>query len=150
MYANGHPNPCLVANKAQLEWFMFNDSNCAQLQLGLIVGAHTLCEFEFLNVCTIDIFLWFSQWFENFDTNMCTYLHCRYEAEMKMLADAAAEAKRKHDEWYANLGYSELSLKSAYKIQKMWRGYLVRRVWGKVLQKLKKKRLKAAKKGKKK
>lgn len=69
---------------------------------------------------------------------------------MKMLADAAAEAKRKHDAWYANLGYSELSLKSAYKIQKIWRGYLVRRVWGKILKKLRKKRLKAAKKGKKK
>ena len=75
---------------------------------------------------------------------------CRYDKEMDILAKAEAEAKRKHDEWYANLGFSELSLKSAYKIQKIWRGYLVRRVWGKVLKKLRKKRLAAKKKGKKK
>lgn len=69
-----------------------------------------------------------------------------------MEANAKAEAKEKKrlDDWYANLGYSELSLKSAYKIQKIWRGYLIRRVWGKVLKKLRKKRLAAKKKGKKK
>lgn len=75
---------------------------------------------------------------------------CRYDAEMEQIAKAEAAEKKKQDDWYANLGKSELSLKSAYKIQKIWRGYLVRRVWGKVLKKLRKKRLAAKKKGKKK
>ncbi|KAG0570913.1 hypothetical protein KC19_6G196900 [Ceratodon purpureus] len=74
----------------------------------------------------------------------------QYDAEMEANAKAEAKEKKRLDDWYANLGYSELSLKSAYKIQKIWRGYLIRRVWGKVLKKLRKKRLAAKKKGKKK
>lgn len=73
----------------------------------------------------------------------------RYNKEMAAIAAAKAEEIRKQEEFYANQGYMELSLKSARKIQRIWRGYLVRRIWRKVLKKLKKKRLKEAKKNKK-
>jgi hypothetical protein len=73
----------------------------------------------------------------------------RYNKEMAAIAAAKAEEIRKQEEFYGNQGYMELSLKSACKIQRMWRGYLVRRIWRKVLKRLKKKRLKEAKKNKK-
>lgn len=73
----------------------------------------------------------------------------RYNKEMTAIAAAKAEEIRKQEEFYANQGYMELSLKSARKIQRIWRGYLVRRIWRKVLKRLKKKRLKEAKKNKK-
>ncbi|XP_073387478.1 uncharacterized protein [Physcomitrium patens] len=73
----------------------------------------------------------------------------KYFKEIEIIAKAKADANKRHEEWYANQGYNELSLKAAFKIQKIWRGYLVRRIWRKALKKLRKKRLAAAKGSKK-
>lgn len=77
---------------------------------------------------------------------ICNY---RYFKEIEIIAKAKTDANKRHEEWYANQGYNELSLKAAFKIQKIWRGYLVRRIWRKALKKLRKKRLAAAKGSKK-
>lgn len=75
---------------------------------------------------------------------------CRYLKEMADIAAAEEKARKDLEYFYANQGKMELSLKSAMKIQRIWKGYLVRRIYRKILKKLKKKRLAEAKKKKKK
>ncbi|KAL3688999.1 hypothetical protein R1sor_015308 [Riccia sorocarpa] len=76
-------------------------------------------------------------------------LEPRYMKEMAELEAARLEAIKQQEYFYANQGKCELELVGVMRIQRIWRGYLVRKIYRKVLKKLKKKRLKAKKKGKK-
>ncbi|CAM6129553.1 unnamed protein product [Calypogeia fissa] len=73
-------------------------------------------------------------------------LEPRYLARMEELEAARLEAIRKQEEFFANQGQIELQTFAALKIQRIWRGYLIRKVWSKQLKKLKRKRLAAKKK----
>ncbi|KAL2631100.1 hypothetical protein R1flu_015786 [Riccia fluitans] len=74
-------------------------------------------------------------------------LEPRYMKEMAELEAARLEAIKQQEYFYANQGKCELELVAVMRIQRIWRGYLVRKVYRKVLKKLKRKRLKAKKKG---
>ncbi|OAE34444.1 hypothetical protein AXG93_2886s1070 [Marchantia polymorpha subsp. ruderalis] len=76
-------------------------------------------------------------------------LEPRYMKEMAELEAARLEAIKQEEYFYANQGKCELQLVAVMRIQRIWRGFLVRKIYRKVLKKLKRKRLKAAKKAKK-